>query len=71
MEPKTLNKDETKQVTESNDFKNFFDSTSRLVERALGQEFKLSKDFFTEDDGEKEQDNRASKGDKLTKKFIF
>jgi len=23
MEPKTLNKDETKQVTESNDFKNF------------------------------------------------
>lgn len=36
----------------------------------MGQEFNLMEEFFTEDDGEKEND-RNEKGSKLIKKFTF
>lgn len=41
------------------------------MERALGQEFKLAKDFFIEDEGHDDQEDIDEKGDRLTKKFVF
>lgn len=40
------------------------------MERALGQEFNLIEEFFTEEDGDNEND-RNEKGSKLHKKFTF
>lgn len=64
-------KEQSKQIIEEANFQDFFSKTSRLVERALGQEFKLSKDFFVEDDAEEEAGDDEAKGDRLTKKFTF
>lgn len=64
-------KEQSKQIIEEANFQDFFSKTSRLVERALGQEFKLSKDFFVEDDAEEEAGEDEAKGDRLTKKFTF
>ena len=55
---KELNKDEAKEVMKSKDFENFMENTSRLVERALGQEFNLTGNFFFDDDGDKDDDNK-------------
>ena len=62
-------KDEAKAVIASKDFEKFFDNSTRLIERALGQEFDLMEDFFTEADGDKGA-NKNEKS-KLTKKFVF
>ena len=62
-------KDEAKAVIASKDFEKFFDNSTRLIERALGQEFDLMEDFFTEADGDKGA-NKNEKS-KLTKKFMF
>ena len=68
-EPAEMSKDEAKQIMAGKDFEKFFDNSTRLIERALGQEFNLMDDFFTEDDGDKGA-NKNEKS-KLTKKFVF
>ena len=45
-----LPKAEAEQVIKTPDFQSFFDSSARLVERALGQEFNLRAEFFAEED---------------------
>ena len=62
-------KDEAKSIIAGKDFEKFFDNSTRLIERALGQEFNLMDDFFTEDDGDKGT-NKNEKS-KLTRKFVF
>ena len=62
-------KDEAKAIIAGKDFEKFFDNSTRLIERALGQEFNLMDDFFTEDDGDKGT-NKNEKS-KLIKKFVF
>ena len=64
-----MSKDEAKGVIAGKDFEKFFDNSTRLIERALGQEFNLMDEFFAEDDGEKGQ-NKNEKS-KLTTKFVF
>lgn len=70
-EPKYLSKEVAKKTVEEQSFQDFFSKSSRLVERALGQEFKLSKNFFVEDDEEGDEDDVDDRGDRLTKKFTF
>lgn len=45
---------EAEQIVRSPDFQGFFDSSSRIIERALGQEFNLMEEFFAEDDEKKD-----------------
>lgn len=70
-EPVILSKAEAKHIIEEPHFVEFFDKTSRLIERALGQEFSLMQDFFKEAEPEADDDDAYAKGDKLTKKFTF
>lgn len=58
-------------MTEEKSFQDFFNKGSRMIERALGQEFKLSKDFFVEDEDNNDNEEEDVKGDRLTKKFVF
>ena len=62
-------KDEIKQIIASKEFEKFFENSTRLMERALGQEFNIMDDFFAEDD--KEKGNIKNEKSKLTKKFTF
>jgi len=62
-------KDEAKAIIATKDFEKFFHNSTRLIERALGQEFNLMDDFFAEDDGDK--GNNKNEKSKLTKKFVF
>ena len=64
-----MSKDEAKSVIAGKDFEKFFDNSTRLIERALGQEFNLMDEFFAEDDGEK--GNNMNEKSKLTTKFVF
>ena len=64
-----LPKDEIKQIIASKEFEKFFENSTRLMERALGQEFNIMDDFFAEDD--KEKGNIKNEKSKLTKKFTF
>jgi hypothetical protein len=54
-----LTKDEAKSVTNTKEFANFFENSSRLMERALGQDFDLLGDFF-EDNEDKKQSKLAN-----------
>ena len=65
-----LPKAEAEQVMKQPDFLGFFDTSSRLIERALGQEFNLMDEFFDEEDENKDND-RMERGSKLHKKFVF
>ena len=58
-------KDEIKQIIASKEFEKFFENSTRLMERALGQEFNIMDDFFAEDD--KEKGNIKNEKSKLTK----
>jgi hypothetical protein len=46
-------------VTNTKEFANFFENSSRLMERALGQDFDLLGDFF-EDNEDKKQSKLAN-----------
>lgn len=46
------------------------EKTSRIVERALDQEFDVIGDFFEEED-EEGATGKKQKGDKITQQFIF
>ena len=65
-----LPKAEAEQVIKTPDFQSFFDTSARLIERALGQEFNLKAEFFAEEDG-KQDNERLERGAKLHKKFVF
>ena len=65
-----LTKPEIEQIIKTPDFQGFFGTTSRLIERALGQEFNLMEDFFAEEDESKDNE-RLERGSKLQKKFVF
>ena len=65
-----MTKQEAEQVIKTPDFQGFFENSSRLIERALGQEFNLMDEFFAEEDENKDND-RLERGSKLHKKFVF
>lgn len=63
-------KHEAEQIMKQTDFVGFFDNSSRMIERALGQEFNLMDEFFAEEDEGKDNE-RLERGSKLHKKFVF
>lgn len=65
-----MTKPEAEIIIKSPDFQGFFSNTSRLIERALGQEFNLMDEFFAEEDENKDNE-RLERGSKLQKKFVF
>lgn len=70
MKVTELPKAEAEQIIRSPDFQGFFENSSRLIERALGQEFNLMEEFFVDEDESKDKD-RHERGSKLQKKFVF
>lgn len=65
-----MSKQEAEHIIKTPDFQGFFQNSSRLIERALGQEFNLMDEFFAEEDENKDND-RLERGSKLHKKFVF
>ena len=51
-------------------FEEFLTKSSRIIERALDQEFDVVGDFFEESDDEGAA-GKKQKGDKITQQFIF
>jgi hypothetical protein len=60
-----LNKDDAKVEMAKKEFDEFIGKTTRIVERALDQEFDVIGDFFGENNDE--EGLRKQKGEKLTK----
>lgn len=53
-----MDKEESKDEMKKRGFEDFLTKTSRIIERALGQEFDVVGDFFKDD----EDENEANKG---------
>lgn len=62
---KLMNKEESQVEMQSRGFEEFMSRTSRIIERALDQEFDAIGDFFEESD-EEGAEAKKQKGDKLT-----
>ena len=61
-----MNKDESRMEMKKKDFDEFFSRTTRIVERALDNDFDVVGDFFQDDDEETEAQKKKQKGDKIT-----
>lgn len=67
---KVMTKDDSAAEMGTRGFEEFMSRTSRIIERALGQEFDAVDVFFDEKDGEGDE-AKDKKGDKLTQQFTF
>ena len=67
---KILTKEEAKEEMATKNFDDFLDKTGRIVERAIDSEFDIVGDFFIDDDNEAGE-KKKTKGEKLTKNFVF
>lgn len=65
-----MTKEETKDEMKKKDFDDFLTKSSRLIERALNQEFDIMGEYFENEDDEAAT-NKYKKGDKITQQFIF
>lgn len=67
---KLMTKEDSLTEMQKKGFEEFMSRTSRIVERALDQEFDVVGDFFEESD-EEGAGGKKQKGDKITQQFIF
>ena len=67
---KLMSKEDSKAEMKTKNFEEFMGKASRIVERALDQEFDVVGDFFEESDDEGAT-GKKQKGDKITQQFIF
>ena len=67
---KLMSKEDSKAEMKTKNFEEFMTKASRIVERALDQEFDVVGDFFEESDDEGAT-GKKQKGDKITQQFIF
>ena len=67
---KLMSKEDSKAEMKTKPFEDFMSRASRIVERALDQEFDVVGDFFEESDDEGAT-GKKQKGDKITQQFIF
>lgn len=65
-----MSKEDSKAEMKTKNFEEFMGKASRIVERALDQEFDVVGDFFEESDDEGAT-GKKQKGDKITQQFIF
>ena len=61
-----MSKEDSRVEMKRKDFDEFFSRTSRIVERALDNDFDVVGDFFIDEDEENEAQKKKSKGDKIT-----
>ena len=61
-----LSKEESRMEMKKKDFDEFFTRTSRIMERALDNDFDVVGDYFIDDDEETEAQKKKQKGDKIT-----
>lgn len=66
-----LSKEDAKVVMKQKDFENFINKTSRIMERALNQDFDITGAFFETDDSDQTKASSMIKGDKITQMFTF
>jgi hypothetical protein len=66
-----MSNEDYKNQLNKRDFIDFLSKTSRIVERALDNEFDVVGDFFKDDDEENQQKLLSNKGDKITQAFMF
>ena len=66
-----MNREDAKLTMKQKDFGEFFAKSSRLIERALGQEFDLAGNFFEAIDETNEDDEKTQKGDRCKYQFTF
>lgn len=66
---KVMSNDDYKEQMMKRDFAEFLSKTSRIVERALDNEFDVVGDFFKEE--EDSQQKMHNKRDKVTQAFVF
>lgn len=62
---KVLTKEETKDEMKKKDFDEFLTKSSRLIERALNQEFDIMGEYF-ENEEDEAAINKYKKGEKIT-----
>lgn len=67
---RVLTKEETKEEMKKKDFDEFLTKSSRLIERALNQEFDIMGEYFDNEEDEAAI-NKHKKGEKITQQFIF
>lgn len=60
-----MNKEETKEEMKKKDFDDFLTKSSRIIERALNQEFDVMGEYF-QDEEDEAATNKHKKGDKIT-----
>ena len=65
-----LTKEETKDEMKKKDFDEFLTKSSRLIDRALNQEFDIMGEYF-ENEEDEAATNKYKKGEKITQQFIF
>ena len=63
---KIMSKDESKDEMKKKGFEDFLSKTSRIIERALDQEFDVVGDFFGDDEDDEAAGLKNKKRDKIT-----
>jgi len=66
-----MSKEDSKDEMKKKGFEDFLNKTSRIVERALDQDFDVVGDFFKDDDEENDAGLAHKKRDKITQAFMF
>jgi len=70
-----MNREDAKLTMKQKDFSEFFSKSSRLIERALGQEFDLEGNFFEQmeetNEDEDKQDSGSRTKDRIKYQFTF
>ena len=67
---KVMDKEEAKDEMKKKNFQDFLGKTSRIIERALDNQFDVIGDFFAEED-EEEDGLIKKKKEKITQQFMF
>lgn len=68
---KIMSKEDSKVQMKSKEFDDFFSKTSRILERALDNDFDVIGDFFADEDEDLENLFKQQKGAKIQQQFIF
>lgn len=66
-----MSKEDSKTQMKTKEFDDFFSKTSRILERALDNDFDVMGDFFADEDEDLANQFKQQKGAKIQQQFIF
>jgi hypothetical protein len=66
-----MSRDDVKHTMKQKNFCDFFAKSSRLIERALGQEFDLAGNFFEMIEENNEEEDKVQRGERCKYQFTF